>query len=417
MQLPFNRAQPEIMHIDLNSCFATVEQQARPLLRNRPLGVTNRNTAFSCIIAASYEAKALGVKVGMRSDEAQRLAPGLIIVETDPPKYHYVYQKLMAIMRSYSPNVTMKSIDEGVIDFHDTREHINLRPLADIGMEIKQRLRDEVGSYMKCNVGIAPNRFLAKQAASLHKPDGLDIINHSNLRSTLDSLSLRDLSGIAERNEARLNAAGIYTPLQFLDASSETLHRLVFHSVCGDDWYQKLRGWEVDNHESQIRSVGRQYVLEDSHLSREAVNARLAYLCESTGARMRSKALCARGILVYARYSSGDSWYNRKMFKTTFYSNAEIYRRAILVFNRRPPDGDVKEIGVTCYGLEASSSNQMSLLDEVNKERWLSDTIDAINHEYGDFTVTFASSFSSRDIVKQKIPFGSTQYLALLSRS
>jgi hypothetical protein len=130
---------------------------------------------------------------------------------------------------------------------------------------------------------------------------------------------------------------------------------------------------------------------------------------------MRSKDLCARGILVYARYSSGDSWYNRKMFKTTFYSNAEIYRRAILVFNRRPQDGDIKEIGITCYGLEASSANQMSLLEEVNKERWLSNTIDSINHEYGDFTVTFASSFASRTIVKQKIPFGSTQYLALLS--
>jgi len=416
MHLPFNTAQPEIMHIDLNSCFATVEQQARPLLRNRPVGVTNRKTTYSCIIAASYEAKALGVKVGMRSDEALRLAPGIIIVETDPPKYHYVYQKLMAIMHSYSPNVTMKSIDEGIIDFHGTRQHLNTRSLADIGMEIKQRLKDDVGSYMKCNIGIAPNRFLAKQAASLHKPDGLDIINHTNLRSTLAGLNLTDLTGIAERNQARLNAVGIYTPLQFLDTSSETLHRLVFHSVCGDDWYQKLRGWEVDDHESQTKSVGRQYVLEDKHLSREAINARLEYLCESTGVRLRSKNLCARGILVYARYTSGDSWYDRKMFKTTFYSNAEIYRRAILVFNRRPSEGSVKEIGVTCYGLEPSSSGQMSLLDEVSKERWLSDTVDSINQQYGEFTMTFASSFSSRTIVKQKIPFGGTQYLALLSR-
>ena len=352
----------------------------------------------------------------MRSDEALRLAPGIIIVETDPPKYHYVYQKLMAIMHSYSPNVTMKSIDEGIIDFHGTRQHLNTRSLADIGMEIKQRLKDDVGSYMKCNIGIAPNRFLAKQAASLHKPDGLDIINHTNLRSTLAGLNLTDLTGIAERNQARLNAVGIYTPLQFLDTSSETLHRLVFHSVCGDDWYQKLRGWEVDDHESQTKSVGRQYVLEDKHLSREAINARLEYLCESTGVRLRSKNLCARGILVYARYTSGDSWYDRKMFKTTFYSNAEIYRRAILVFNRRPSEGSVKEIGVTCYGLEPSSSGQMSLLDEVSKERWLSDTVDSINQQYGEFTMTFASSFSSRTIVKQKIPFGGTQYLALLSR-
>jgi DNA polymerase-4 len=405
------------MHIDLNSCFATVEQQARPMLRNRPVGVTNRKSAFSCIIAASYEAKALGVRVGMRADEALKLAPGIVIVETDPPKYHYVYQKLVAIMRSYSPEVTMKSIDEGIIDFNGTRQYLNARPLRDIGMEIKQRLKDEVGCWMKCNIGIGPNRFLAKQAASLHKPDGLDIIDYSNLRSTLATLSLTDLTGIAERNQARLNAVGIYTPLQFLDASSETLHRLVFHSICGDDWYQKLRGWEVDKHESQTRSVGRQYVLEDSHLSLEAVNSRLAYLCETTGVKLRYKNLCARGIMVYARYDSGDYWYNRKMFKTTFYSNAEIYRRAILVFNRRPGGNDVREIGVTCYGLEPSKENQVSLLDEVNKERWLSDAIDSINQQYGEFTLTFASSFTSRSIVKQKIPFGGTQYFDLLCSS
>ena len=359
-------------------------------------------------------AKALGVKVGMRADEASKLAPGLIIVETDPPKYHYVYQKLVAIMGSYSPVVSMKSIDEGIIDFHGTREYINKRSLADIGLEIKQRLRDEVGCWMKCNIGIAPNRFLAKQAASLHKPDGLDIINYSNLRSTLATLSLTDLSGIAERNQARLNAVGIYTTLQFLDASPETLHRLVFHSVCGEDWYKKLRGWEVDNHESQTRSIGRQYVLENSHIGVEALNSRLAYLCETTGVKLRYKNLCARGILVDARYASGDYWYERKMFKTTFYSNAEIYRRAILVFNRRPRDSEVREIGITCYGLEPSRENQVSLLDEVNKERWLTEAIDSINQQYGEFTLTFASSFPSRNIVKQKIPFGSTQYFDLL---
>src|SRR5206468_12635736 len=108
---------PKIMHIDLNSCFAMVEQQARPLLRGKPLGITNRLTKNACVIAASYEAKRLGVKVGMTFSEAKLLAPDLIMVETDPPKYHYAYQKLVGIMKDYSPNVTMKSIDEGIINF------------------------------------------------------------------------------------------------------------------------------------------------------------------------------------------------------------------------------------------------------------------------------------------------------------
>ncbi|HXY18205.1 MAG TPA: hypothetical protein VEH48_02170, partial [Candidatus Nitrosopolaris sp.] len=105
LRLPLNSEQPQILHIDLNSCFATVEQQARPTLRGRPVGVTNRLTKNACVVAASYEAKALGVKVGMTFSEAKLLAPELIMVETDPPKYHYVYKKLIKIMRSYSPNI------------------------------------------------------------------------------------------------------------------------------------------------------------------------------------------------------------------------------------------------------------------------------------------------------------------------
>src|SRR5680860_1269252 len=107
-----------IMHVDLNSAFATIEQQSRPLIRGKPIAVINRRTENTSVVTASYEAKLKGVKVGMRFVEAARLAPGLIAVESDPVKYRFVYRKLMAILSSYSPNVVMKSIDEGIIDFH-----------------------------------------------------------------------------------------------------------------------------------------------------------------------------------------------------------------------------------------------------------------------------------------------------------
>jgi DNA polymerase-4 len=414
LHLPINDAEPLVMHIDLNSCFATVEQQARPLLRGRPIGVTNRKTEYTCVVAASIEAKARGVKVGMSLHDAKILCPDIICVETDPPKYHHVYQILVSIMRSYSPNVTMKSIDEGVIDFTGTTKVINTRSLTDIGYEIKQRLKDEVGSWMRCNVGIAPNRFLAKQAAGLHKPDGLDIIDHTNLRKTLKNLKLTDLTGIAERNEARLNSSGILTPLQFLDAPADLLKIRVFRSVCGEDWYQRLRGWEVDNQEWDTKTIGLQYVLEETRPSPESVFARLMYLCETTAIKLRYKGLAARGIMVYVRYASGDYWYERRMFKTTFFTNIEVMRRATLLFNRRPMDDYPREIGVSCYALEPSTINQVSLLDEINREVWLSEAVDKINSEFGEFTITMASSLEAKGIVKQKIPFGSTRYFELL---
>ena len=418
MQLPINKEDPQIMHVDLNSCFATVEQQARPLLRGQPVGVTNRISKYCCIIAASYEAKALGVKVGMRRDEALELAPNLIMTETDPPKYHYVYKKLLNILSSYSDNVVMKSIDEGVIDFHGTRQNINKRELSEIGYEIKARLINDVGSWMRCNIGIGPNRFLAKVAAGLHKPDGLDVINHNNLISTYKAMKLTDLHGIAERNEARLNAVGIMTPMEFLNAPSEVLRRQVFKSVCGDDWYKRLRGHEVDQHSSGItKMVGRQYVLDIRRPSDQEVRTRLSYLCETTGMKLRYRGLCARGIMVHVRYANGDSWYERKMFKSTFFTNAEVYRRATLLFNKRPRHTFEREIGVSCYMLAPSNMSQISLLEDINKDIWLTQAVDQVNNQYGEFTITSATSAKSKNIVKQKIPFGSTQYFELLLKS
>lgn len=416
LNLPLNTELPRIMHIDLNSCFATVEQQARPLLRGRPVGVTNRLTNNACVVAASYEAKALGVKVGMSFRDAKILAPDIVMVETDPPKYHHVYKILVKIMSSYSPNITMKSIDEGIIDFNGT-DLVNNRPLADIGLEIKQRLKDEAGKWMRCNIGIAPNRFLAKTAASLHKPDGLDIIDHKNLRATLATMKLTDLTGIAERNEARLNAAGILTPLQFLDTPAEILRRRVFKSVCGEDWYQRLRGWEIDDQVWGTKTVGRQYVLDDFKPTDEIVRSRLAYLCETTAMKLRYKGFAAKGVMVYVKYSNGDYWHDRRVFKSSFYSNGEVYRRATLLFNNRPRDDYEREIGVSCYNLEASNMNQVSLLDEVNREAWLTTAMDTINGQFGEFTITLGVSLSSKEKVKQKIPFGTTRYFELLCNS
>ncbi|MEX2007073.1 MAG: hypothetical protein WD877_02845 [Candidatus Saccharimonadales bacterium] len=414
LALPINTEQPQVMHTDLNSCFAAVEQQARPLLRGRPVAVTNRLTKNACVVAASYEAKALGVKVGMTFSEAKLLAPNLVMVESDPPKYHHVYKILVEIMGSYSPNITMKSIDEGIIDFAGTTRLVNKRPLTDVGYEIKQRLKHEAGKWMTCNIGLAPNRFLAKLAASLHRPDGLDVIDHTNLRKTYAGLKLTDLNGIAERNQARLNAAGIATPLDFLDAPADILRKRVFRSVCGDDWYRRLRGYEVDNQEWATKTIGRQYVLDSAQPTDELLHFRLSYLAETTAMKLRYKSLCARGIYVYVRYKSGDFWYARQLFASRFFTNAEVCRRATLLFNRRPRDEYEQEIGLSCYSLEPSNLNQVSLLEDVNRQVWLTEAVDTINSRFGEFTVSFASSLTAKDTVKQKIPFGTTRYFELL---
>ncbi len=406
-----NSANPLVMHIDLNSCFATVEQQARPMLRGRPVAIVNRKTEHTMIITASYEAKAKGVKLGMRFRDAKKLCPDLIGLESDPPKYRYVYHKLMEIMKCYSPHVRMKSIDEGVIDFALSPAIIRNRDLVEIGQEIKQRLRDEIGTAMRCNVGIAPNRFLAKMAASLHKPDGLDVITHENLRAVYGTLELTDLTGIAQANERRLNQVGILTPLQFLDADPETLHKVVFKSITGLQWHQRLRGWEVDDSDSDIKSCGRQYVLERNDLSRQEIAQRLHHLVESVGAKLRSQGKVARGVSLYVQTYKWGSWKDHELAPLPFYSDAAIWAIAKRIFVAAPAKG-IKMISVTCYHLGDGLGDQLSLFgDALAREQAIVGAADDINGRYGDRTIHSADTLSTGMYGQPKIPFGSTRYL------
>jgi len=406
----FNYERPLIMHIDLNSCFATVEQQARPMLRGRPVAIVNRRSEHTAIVTASYEAKAKGVKVGMKFKEAKVLCPDIIALESDPSKYRYVYHRLLDIMNDYSAHVTMKSIDEGVIDFHDSPITISGRDLADIGREIKQRLKDEIGVWMRCNIGIATNRFLAKTAAGLHKPDGMDIITPDNLRQVLATLSLTDLTGIARRNEQRLNSVGIFTPIEFLDADIEALQKVVFKSVVGRWWYDRLHGFEVDDVVSDVKRVGRQYVLERFDLNHDQIAKRLHHLCESVGSRMRSQHKSARGIYVYAKTLQRQYWHASSLATLPFYSDQTIYAQALRLFENAP--GGLKEIGVHCYELETIADDQLSLFnDQIVRERQMMDAIDDINRRYGDRTIHSANTLGTGIYVSQKIPFGSTRYL------
>jgi DNA polymerase-4 len=414
-ELPYSQAPSLTMHIDLNSCFATVEQQARPKLRGRPVVVNNRHGPNAAIVTASYEAKRLGIKMGMRLKEARALVPDVISVETDPPKYHFVYQKLVNILQSYSPNVVMKSIDEGIIDFADTRAVINTRALKDIGQEIKARLKREIGCYMTCNVGIGPNRFLAKTAAGLHKPDGLDELDYTNLRQVFATLELTDLTGIAERNQARLNAVGITTPLQFLDASAETLSQLVFKGKPGRDWHQRLRGYEVDAEPTKIGIVGRQYVLDGIPLSREQILKRLHFLSFSTGAKLRLKHKQARGVYMYARTRDHKKWAAHHLFNQPIFRSDIIYDTVRYLFADAPAAAIIKEIGVSCYHLSDSFVTQTSLWEiPAFEQRQLTQTVDSINTRYGANTIQPADVVGLERMMKQKIPFGSTRYFEML---
>ena len=398
-----------IMHIDLNSCFATIEQQSRPLLRNKPVVIVNRATEHTSIITASYEAKRQGIGVGMKLRTARLLCPTLVALESDPPKYQFVYRKLMSILQDYSPVAKMKSIDEGLIDFAYSPPEVRQRELlGDVGQEIKQRLKDEIGCYMRCNIGIGTNRFLAKTASGLNKPDGLTEITHQNLREVYSKLKLEDLTGIARGFSERLRAVGIATPLAFLDAPELVLERQVFYGKLGRDWYRRLRGWEVDGVDFALRNVGRQFVLDERNLSYDEVLRRFHGLCEDVVAKLRAQGVWAKTIHIYVRDRHGY-WRAIHHERRAFHDEATLFMAVKQMFRNSPLPA--VEIGVTCSGLVTEREAQLKLFGNEEHTEQIASAIDEINQSWGDHTIHSADTLGLGGRMKRKVPFGSTRYL------
>ena len=413
METYLNHELPLIMHIDLNSCFATIEQQSKPSLRGRPVGVTNRISSNCCIIAASIEAKALGVKVGMGRREAMNICPDIVVIETDPPKIYWAYKNLLKIMSQYSPDFKMKSIDEGLIDFHGQEEILKGQSMRYIGYEIKQKLRENLGCWMRCNIGIGPNRFWAKTAAGLHKPDGLDEVNHKNMKRILESLELTDLTGIAKKLEKRLLQHGISSPLDFLEADKQLLAQVFKSKVHARHWYERLRGFEVDDFKTNQCQVGRQFVLDKPSNDDNSLWSRLQYLSQTASMKLRFGGLEARGVYVWVVFQGGGYWHSSHKYQVAAYTDQEIFRRARELFSARPRQ-TVTVIGVTCYGLEKTKTKQLTFDEQKINDRRLSSAVDDVNLRYGNFMLTYADALIGKKVIKQKIPFGSTKFLDLL---
>ena len=185
--------QRTILHVDLNSFFATSEQQANPHLRGRPVGIL-KATGRICVIAASVEAKKYGVKTGMDVANAKSLCPQIILIPADFEKYEDITSRFINICKTYSPFCEVFSLDECFIEVTETEKFWG--GVLNIALEIKKGLRSEIGDYLTCSIGIAHNRLLAKLASSQIKPDGLFRITKDNMFKVLDKSDLVEVCGL-----------------------------------------------------------------------------------------------------------------------------------------------------------------------------------------------------------------------------
>ncbi len=416
------------LHIDLNSFFASVEQQLHPEYRGRPTGVVGTMADTGTIIAASYEAKALGIKTGTKVGEAKAICPDIILVNGSHSQYAEISHNISAAVDRCCPVAHTPSIDEMVCQLIG-REQEPPRARA-IALEIKQAIREHVGDTLRCSIGMAPNRYLAKIASDMQKPDGLIGLLPSQLPRAIAHLELRDLPGVGAKTEARLNRKGITTMAELLALDRTGMHAL-WDSVWGDRLYHWLRGAPTGDDGAPVpselqKSLGHSHVLGPEHRSDEGAWAVAHKLLHKAAMRLRLEHFYAGSMgltLKYAlsreqaaraeklkRHTSGiqhSGWGMEARFRSAqdTLTLLNVLRGA---WAKRPQGDEFSRpffVGVTMRDLIPESERQVELFDEPGNRSDLSKTMDRLNLKFGHTTVHFAGMLPARDAAPTRIAF------------
>jgi DNA polymerase-4 len=283
-----------ILHLDMNSYFASVEQQANPWLRGKPVGVVATMTPRGCVIASSVEAKAKGIKTGCRVQEARQLDPKVILIPNDSAKYRSCTEGIMRILHRYTEDIEHYSIDEAFLDL--TGFVYSYDEAAAVAERIRTDIQAEIGSWLRCSVGIAPTRWLAKFGGDVAPKGGTLIVHPGNLTTTLDPLRVTEAWGIASRMEQRLNALDIYTLGEL--RRYPVVNLMQAFGLMGYQLWADVNGIELGGvqRNSIPKSVGHSHVFAKRATSLEYPRAILAKLCEKAGRRLRRLELEAGGV-------------------------------------------------------------------------------------------------------------------------
>jgi DNA polymerase-4 len=394
--------------VDFNSFFASVEQQLRPELRGRPVAVAPVKAETTSAIAASYEAKAFGVKTGTRIAEARHMCPGLIVVQARPPLYVEKHEELVEIIDSCMHVEKTWSIDEMECDL--TGVWRQRERAVELAHKIKRTIAEQAGEYLRCSIGIAPNHLLAKLASDLQKPDGLVVIEEHELPQRLYSLKLQDFSGISHAMEARLRSHGIATVEQMCSSTKEEL-RAAWESVTGEWMWRALRGENVRWLHGENRTIGHSHVLAPMQRNDADARAVLHRLLQKAAMRLRKIEHFATGLVVSVKYVNRPRWRDSMSFQES-QDTLEFLHTLNQLWERRPTHGGAPLlVGVSLYGLTPEQSVTRSLFADEKRQK-LNSAVDALNTGLGKNTVYFAGAHSALDAAPMRIAFNRIPDLA-----
>ena len=385
--------------LDLNSYFASVEQQLNPKLRGKPVAVVPSLAETTSCIAASYEAKAFGIKTGTLVREAKQRCPNIILVVGDHNHYIHYHHKILSAIDLCLPIEEVMSIDEVACRLigRETKEE-NSKQIA---LKIKKTISEKVGECLKSSIGIAPNKFLAKIASDMQKPDGLTFIRQEELPLKLSSLKLRDFPGIGAAMEDRLLGAGIYTSEQLCMATVSKL-RSVWGGILGEYFYKALRGENVQRPHFERKSFSHSHVLPPELRSYEGSYAVAQKLLHKASVRLRKLNYWCCFLYVSIRFVDGTKWYNEtKMIEAQ--DDPSLIAALKSLWN--PPTHKIPfKVSVWMNDLIHDSQHNTSFFENP-KGLALSKTLDSIQEKFGRRSIFFAGSHKAQQSAPVRIAF------------
>jgi len=382
-----------VLYIDMNSFFASVEQHLNPDLLGRPVGITATEGDHGSCVAASYEAKAFGVKTGTRVREARELCPEITFLPSRHRTYVRFNLAVADILDRYAELTRIRSVDEFQLAL--SGEHKTLEGATELVRKMKAAVADEIGPALRFSAGIGPNHLLAKIAGKLQKPDGFSWLSDENMPQALAHLDLDDLPGISKGMGARLAKAGIQD-IPSLVALDPRHARKIWNSVEGERFVRSLQGMDVPLPETTRGGYGNSKVLAPEF--RQPAEAYLVsrWLVEKAAARLRADGRVAAKFTVGMNAVDGAGW--GRSIKTaasqdtmTFQNiNRALWRAAWPAVKGR----DLMSISVQLSDVCLLSERGGDLLSDLRpaertgRER-ASQAADFINARFGSGTISF----------------------------
>ncbi len=380
--------------VDFNSYFASVEQQAEPRLRGRPVGVVPMFADTTVCIAASIEAKRFGVKTGTKVGEAKKLCPGIELVLARHALYIDYHHRAVAAVDTVVPVREVLSIDEMDCELTGRwREPERARGLA---MKVKDVLRERIGECLRTSIGIGPNTFIAKTASDMVKPDGLVVIEQRELPQRLYGLGVRALSGIGAQMEKRLARHGIRTVEELCARSREELCA-VWGGVGGEVMYDRLRGEPVAARDAGTHSISHSSVLAPDKRNAEDAFAILNRLTQKAAVRLRKAGYYATRLSVGLKYLDGTRWDADMRLVDTQDTMTFLHVLDKLWAGRPATRRTILQVGMAFSDLVAEAGHTGSLFAAESKSKNLYETLDKLNARFGRQAVYFASAHKARD--------------------